>query len=212
MGFVQLLYNQIMTDATPSPTSRAEQRRRTEERILAAARKAFSEHGYDRATIRAIASTAKVNPGLVMHYFGSKEQLFTQAAKTSSDEPVGGTPAQAAERLLAELHAKLSEEPTATLAMLRSMLTHPEATEGVRDMLLRQQREFSDTLSAEDAVPRAGLTSAIILGVIVSRYLLKLDGLRDASPEKITELLRPCIQSLTQSQSEPARDEESRPQ
>ena len=36
-------------------TTRVEQRRRTEERILAAARQLFGEHGYDRTTIRAIA-------------------------------------------------------------------------------------------------------------------------------------------------------------
>lgn len=206
MGFVQRLYNREMADTSPS-TSRAEQRRRTEGRILLAARENFSKHGYDRATIRVVASAAKVNPGLVMHYFGSKENLFIQATKTLPDEPIGGTPAQVAEGLLAELHAKLSEEPTATLAMLRSMLTHPEATEGVREMLIRQQRTLSDALPADDAVPRAGLTSAIILGVMVSRYLLKLEGIRDASPEEITALLRPCFQSLTKSETETTHTE-----
>lgn len=44
---------------------------------------------------------------------------------------------------------------------------------------------------------RAALISATLIGVIVSRHLLKLDDLRDAPPEQIIELLRPCLRSLT---------------
>jgi hypothetical protein len=56
---------------TPRPGSRAEQRRRTEARILDAAARVFAAAGYERATIRAVASAAGVDAGLVMHYFGS---------------------------------------------------------------------------------------------------------------------------------------------
>ncbi|WP_203855701.1 TetR/AcrR family transcriptional regulator [Plantactinospora mayteni] len=183
-------------------TSRADQRRQTEARILAVARQVFSEYGYDRATIRAIASKAKVNPGLVIHYYGSKERLFAEATRTTPDEPIAGPPDQVAEQLLAALHAKLTEEPTATLAMLRSMLTHPEAAHGVREALRHQQRQISLGLSADDALLRTALTGAITLGVVVGRHLLQLDGLRDASPEQITDLLRPCLESLTRSPAE----------
>src|SRR5687767_860862 len=48
----------------------------TREAILAAARKAFSERGFDGASIRAIATSAGVDPALVHHYFGNKDQLF----------------------------------------------------------------------------------------------------------------------------------------
>ena len=61
---------------TPRTGSRAEQRRRTEARILDAAAQAFLTAGYDRTTIRAVASAAGVDAGLVMHYFGSKQELF----------------------------------------------------------------------------------------------------------------------------------------
>ena len=47
--------------------------------ILAAARRYFAAVGYDRATIRAIARAAKVDPALVLHYFGTKETLFSEA-------------------------------------------------------------------------------------------------------------------------------------
>jgi TetR/AcrR family transcriptional regulator, regulator of cefoperazone and chloramphenicol sensitivity len=44
-------------------------------RIRDAALRSFTEHGFDRATIREIAQAAGVSPGLVRHHFGSKEGL-----------------------------------------------------------------------------------------------------------------------------------------
>jgi AcrR family transcriptional regulator len=44
-------------------------------RIRDAAMAHFGKHGYERATIRGIAETAGVSPGLVRHHFGSKEGL-----------------------------------------------------------------------------------------------------------------------------------------
>lgn len=44
-------------------------------RIRNAALRYFTEYGYDRATIRDIARAAGVSPGMVRHYFGSKEEL-----------------------------------------------------------------------------------------------------------------------------------------
>ncbi|MEW9552534.1 TetR/AcrR family transcriptional regulator [Nonomuraea sp. NPDC050783] len=59
-----------MTTPTPDPedlTARA--------RIRDAALRHFGEHGFERATTRAIAETAGVSPGLLRHHFGSKQAL-----------------------------------------------------------------------------------------------------------------------------------------
>src|SRR5918996_3247240 len=53
----------------------------TREAILDAARRAFAEHGYQRATIRAVAELAGVDPALVHHYFGTKQGLFVAAVQ-----------------------------------------------------------------------------------------------------------------------------------
>src|ERR1700751_3967750 len=52
----------------------------TKAAILAAARTGFAEPGFERATIRAIAADANIDPSMVMRYFGSKDQLFAAAA------------------------------------------------------------------------------------------------------------------------------------
>jgi AcrR family transcriptional regulator len=175
---------------------RARQREETQQRVLAAARHLFAQVGYERATIRAIASAAGTDPGLVMRYFGSKQELFSQVASMSPDEGLTGTPGEVTEYLLTSLAAKLTEEPSATLAMLRSMLTHPEAAEEVRAAANRQERQLAAAIAADDAEARAGVIGAITLGTLIARHLLQLNGLAAATPAQITSLLRPCLQSL----------------
>ncbi|WP_214416477.1 TetR/AcrR family transcriptional regulator [Sphaerisporangium fuscum] len=183
----------------PRPrVSRAEQRRNTEARILAEAKRLFADTGYEQTTIRAVATAAGVNAGLVMHYFGSKEELFLRAtARTSADEPAGGTPAELTEQLLSTLAASLAEEPVASLAVMRSMLTHPGASRAAAENAARYSESLREAIPGDDAGVRAATISAIMIGLVVSRHLLKFDDLRDAPPEQIVELLRPCLRSLT---------------
>src|SRR4051812_50141514 len=112
---------------TPRPGSRAEQRQRTEARILDAASRVFVADGYERATIRAVASGAGVDAGLVMHYFGSKQELYRRVIDAAPVPEVSGTPAEAAEQILAGLADRLASPSAAPLALPRSMLTNPRA-------------------------------------------------------------------------------------
>ncbi len=181
----------------PARVSRASKRWQSETRILEAARQSFAEHGYERTTIRGVAGAANVDPGLVIHYFSSKEELFAEATQFTRDETISGTPDEVAELLLASLAERLETEPTASLALLRSMLTHREAKEGVRGVVAEQLEQISRSIGTEDAGLRASLISATILGVIVGRHLLEFDWLKDASPQQIIELLRPGLLGLT---------------
>ena len=45
-------------------------------RILQAAEKVFSQHGYEKATLDEIIALADVGKGTVYKYFGNKEHLF----------------------------------------------------------------------------------------------------------------------------------------
>jgi AcrR family transcriptional regulator len=181
---------------TPRPGSRAEQRRRTEARILEAATEAFFTDGYERATIRAVAAAAGVDAGLVMHYFGSKQELFRRVIDDAPVPSVSGPPDQAVEQLLATLAGRLTTQPAASLAVLRSMLTNPEAAGAVGDGMLRYQEQIARAIPAGDAALRAAVISSLILGVTVSRHLLKADELAGADPGHVIDLLRPCVRSL----------------
>jgi AcrR family transcriptional regulator len=184
---------------SPRPASRAEQRRRTEARILDAATQAFLGAGYDRTTIRAVASAAGVDAGLVMHYFGSKQELYRRVIGAAPVPEVSGTPAEAAEQILAGLASRLASEPVASLALLRSMLTNPEAASAASAASARYQAQITQAIPAGDADLRAAVISAITLGIMVSRHLIKSDELASADPAQVIRLLRPCMLSLTAS-------------
>jgi AcrR family transcriptional regulator len=69
-------------------------------RIREAALDHFAEKGYERATIRAIAQTAGVSPGLLRHHYGSKEAL-----RKACDDYVF--------EILHRINTKLLEDPSA---------------------------------------------------------------------------------------------------
>jgi AcrR family transcriptional regulator len=181
---------------TPRPGSRAEQRRRTEARILDAAASVFVADGYERTTIRAVASAAGVDAGLVMHYFGSKQELYRRVIDAASVPEVSGTPAEATEQILATLADRLASTPVASLALLRSMLTNPEAAAAASAGIARYEAQIAQAIPADDADLRAAIISAITIGITVSRHLIKSDELATADPARIIGLLRPCVLSL----------------
>lgn len=72
-----------MTKPHPQATDPNEDRRRWSRRpesrpaeILKAAFAVFADAGYDRTTIADVAKRAGVSPALVVHYFGTKAELF----------------------------------------------------------------------------------------------------------------------------------------
>ncbi|WP_336216853.1 TetR/AcrR family transcriptional regulator [Nonomuraea sp. LPB2021202275-12-8] len=182
-----------------SELSRTERRRRTERRILEAARGLFAERGFERTTIRAVAQAAEVDPALVMQYYGSKQGLFGAAVQVAEPPAAGAGPEEMIEEVLGSLGMKLGELSPSSLAMMRSMLTHPEAAASVRAVLGRQIDRIGESLSGDDARLRAALMTTIMLGVAVGHQLLELDELRDVSPEEVARLLRPCLRALSES-------------
>jgi TetR/AcrR family transcriptional regulator len=77
---------------------------RTQERILAAALKEFSAHGFAGARVDLIARRAAINKRMLYHYFGNKEDLFRAVlrrkiaerqawAAASPDDPAESLPA-----------------------------------------------------------------------------------------------------------------------
>lgn len=176
--------------------TRAERRRRSGKRILIAARTLFAELGYERTTIRAVAAAAGVDPSLVIQHFGSKQDLFAHAVKAPDLPESAATPDEIVEHIIGTLGLKLGDLPPQTLAMMRSMLTHPEAARTVRDSLGRWIGAVGNALPGEDPQVRAALLMTTMVGVIIGQRLLELDALRDVPPDRLVTLLRPCFAAL----------------
>ncbi|WP_406136652.1 TetR/AcrR family transcriptional regulator [Streptomyces sp. NBC_01089] len=170
------------------PRSRAERRAATAQRILEAARAEFGERGLEATTIRRIAQRAHVDPSLVMQHYGSKAALFAVAIEMGESAP---------EEVEAHLHdvldVRIGALPPETKALVRSMLTAPEAEASMRAFLDERVANLSGAMGGEDAELRAALIVSSILGLTVARHFLKLDAFADASDADIARVARPWV-------------------
>jgi CRP-like cAMP-binding protein len=132
-----------------------------------------------------------------MHYFGSKQELYRRVIDAAPVPEISGAPGQAADQILATLADRLARADGASLALLRSMLTNPEAATAASTGIARYEAQIAQAIPAADADLRAAIITAITLGITVSRHLIRSDELATADPARIIELLRPCMLSLT---------------
>lgn len=165
--------------------------------ILDAARDQFATVGYERATVRAIASAAQIDPALVIRYFGNKEKLFAAAAEFDLRLPdLTGRPEGAIGHALVAHFLERWEEDDTFLALLRAAVTHDAAAERIRAVMATQ---VTPTIAAVSRDPgragaRAGLIASQILGVALCRYILKLPPVVSMSRAEITSWLGPTIE------------------
>jgi AcrR family transcriptional regulator len=159
----------------------------TAQRILEAARAEFGEHGFEAATIRRIARRANVDPSLVMQHYGSKAALFALAIQLGEADP-----GKVETHLRDVLDVRLAELPPETKALVRSMLTAPEAADSMSAFLNERVANLSRAMG-DDADLRAALIVSSILGLTIARHFLKLDAFTSASDADITRVARPWV-------------------
>jgi AcrR family transcriptional regulator len=198
----------VVSTTPEHSTSRDERRRRTEAAILDAARALFAEAGFERATIRAVAAAAGVDPALVMQYFGSKEGLFAAAATWSSEHetvlsaPKDQVPAAALRDMIEKFEGQGDRE--AAVALMRNCLTHPEAARIMRDEVMCDRAAgVARTIGGDDAELRAGLLGACMIGLGMARYLLEIPAVAGASREDVVRLMEPVLQALVDPPTQP---------
>jgi AcrR family transcriptional regulator len=176
----------------------------TREAILEASREVFAERGYDAASIRQIATGAGVDPALVHHYFGNKEQLFLAAVQAPIDprelipQILAGGVDGVGERLVRTfVHIWDSPRGTTAAALLRSAVTNEWTAKMLREFVMTQilRRAIRELgLEGPDALLRAGLVASQVLGLATTRYVLKLEPLTTASPDQLAAAIGPTIQ------------------
>jgi AcrR family transcriptional regulator len=183
-----------MTQQNPAPGSRGAQ---TRHRILDAARLRFGSEGYDRATIRAIALDAGVDPALVMRYFGNKDDLFAEAADFDLQLPdlTAFSQKKAARALVAHFLQRWEQDDT-LMALMRSAAGNPHAAARLQSIFGRQVRPTVEKLSgtpAAEAARRATLVASQILGLAWCRYVLALPPLAEMAHEEIIDAVAPTL-------------------
>ena len=121
--------------------------------LLEAAKKLFTEKGYQEVSTRELADAAGVNLAAIQYHFGSKAQLFSDAVRSIMEEngcshmakllnQPAKNPPEAAERLFAFIQGYISEllrprGPQACRIMFREMMSGAMENEDLRRVLVQ---------------------------------------------------------------------------
>lgn len=170
--------------------------------ILAAARSSFAASGYAGTTIRAVATEAGVDPALVHHYFGTKDDLFLAALDVPVDPreligPVAAAGREGAGVRMMETFLAVWDDPAMQLRLLavaRSAL-EPEGekllTQGFIPVVVRPVLEQLCVDRPDERVP---LVTSQVLGLIIARYVLRVEPLASDPAELVAARVGPTIQ------------------
>lgn len=172
-------------------------------RILAEARASFAEHGYAGTTVRAVARTAGVDPALVFHYYGSKENLLdvaTTPPPSFLDQIVIAwqtPPAQLGEQLVRQMlqNWQNPEHEPILRAVMQIAGNEPAIREKLRQIIQRSMMGPSaQALSEDERALRSGLVAAQLMGLAFMRFVWKIEPLASLDDDAVVAAIAPTIQ------------------
>ncbi|OSC41336.1 TetR family transcriptional regulator [Mycobacterium decipiens] len=175
----------------------------TRQRILTCARELFAHNGIDRTSIRSVAAAAEVDAALVHHYFGTKQQLFAAAIHMPIDPmtvliPIRETPVDELGLKLASVLLTIwdSELGAGLIARVRSLIAGTEV-DLARSFL---QEVITAEVGARVDVPRgtgqirAQFVASQLMGVVMVRYIVKVEPFASLPAEQIAQAIAPNLQ------------------
>ena len=177
----------------------------TRRQILEAAREVFATNGFAKASIRKIAAGAGVDPALVHHYFGSKDELFLATVQVPVnpravvEQLVAGGPDGLGERMISTI-LQVWESPAGAslIAAIRTAIGDPGTTRALgqfitAEIVARMLRSLDCPPAEADL--RGALVVSQVLGVVVGRYVLGVEALTRLTTAEIVASVGPTLQT-----------------
>src|SRR3954452_14383647 len=167
----------------------------TREQIAVAARRQFADLGYERASFRRIAADAGVDPALVVHFFGTKEELFWQVMALPPVIAEGlarlaeGPRATVGRRLAEMIVAGLDDPASRTVVVgrIRCASTHPEAAALVSETVTRDLTALASAISDDRPETRAVLVGAQVVGLALARHVVLVEPLASMTSAEVVD-------------------------
>src|ERR1700742_1189510 len=173
--------------------------------VLRAAKQRFAEEGYEKTTLRAIASDAHVDPSMVLYLFGSKAELFRESLRliidpevlvaaligAADDDPDIGT-------RMVRTYLRIWETPD-TAASMRAMLQSATSNSDAQDAFRGFMQNYVLTAvsgvlgGGEEARLRATLAASQLAGTAVLRYIIQVPPLATLSVDEVITLIAPTV-------------------
>ncbi|WP_280235221.1 TetR family transcriptional regulator [Nocardia cyriacigeorgica] len=184
-------------------TGRRPGRSGAKEAIIEAARARFADTGFGKTSIRAIAADAGVDPALVHHYFGSKQQLFAAVIELPIDPEVTLRAVDAAP--LAQLGETIvravvsvwdSPAGAGVVAAVRSFLGDSEQSLTrvfLLEVVLERIRARIAT-PEDDGRLRMNLAASQMVGLLVARKIAMLEPMASMPLAQVVATVGPTVQ------------------
>lgn len=178
--------------------------RNRQDQIAKAASQLFAELGYEKTTIRLVAEAAKVDPKLVMHYFGNKSKLFVATVKVPKEVSkvislLKLTPKNNLGAMIAEV-IWLSQESggmQTLVGVIRASASEPEAAEMFRDFYYENLLlPMVSQLRIDHKELRATMISSVMSGYVFSKEIVKISQLANARDDESKALFASVIQTI----------------
>jgi len=153
--------------------------------------------------MRAIARAAGVDPALVLHYFGTKANVFLSAIELPFDPEailpgvLDGDRETLGERFARFVVATLENDAARerVLAIVRAATSEPAAASILRGLIERRIRDpIAQALGTADAELRASLVGSQVVGLAMSRYVVRVEPIASLSPDRLVTLIAPTLQ------------------
>ncbi len=182
----------------PQPRGRRPAGSETKAAIEAAARRRFAEVGYPRTTMRAVAADAGVDPRLITHFFGSKQELFVAVIElpfdpeTTFEALLAGGGADVGVRLARFVLGMLGRPETRStmLGVIRAAASEEAAAQQIQELLAtRLLGPLARRVGADQPELRAALVASQVVGLAFARHVVGFPVLRDAAHDDLVRLL-----------------------
>jgi AcrR family transcriptional regulator len=170
---------------------------RTKANIGSAAAALFAANGYERTSIRDIATAAEIDPAMVLRYYGSKDALFTEVTSFNLSLPdlTAIEPAKVGEFLARHYLAVWDAGGGGLHILLRSAASNEIAAARMRDVFGRQVLPAIASVAPNRPTERAALVASQFLGLGLSRYLLKLPPMVEMPLEELVIAIGRTLQA-----------------
>lgn len=174
--------------------------------VLAAAKARFAADGYEKTTLRAVATDARVDPAMVLYLFGSKQELFRESLRLIIDPAVlvaalrgrgGDGESEVGARMVAT-YLQVWEAPE-TGASMRAMLASATSNTDARHAFSSFIQSYvlaavSEVLGGgEEARLRASLAGSSLVGIAMLRYLMAVPPLSELPTDDVVRLVAPTV-------------------
>lgn len=152
--------------------------------------------------MRAIGAEAGVDPALIHHYFDNKRALFVEAMHLPVDPEAVVQMLTSGERAslgisLARMFLGIWESADASpfIALVRSAMSHDDAARMLRDLVTTEiLGPVANAMQMDNARLRATLAASQMVGLVMLRYIIRLEPLASADPDDLVQALGPTLQ------------------